>query len=381
MLKAYKYKLNLTGEQRVFMNKSFGCARVVYNYCLNQRIEAYEKDKSRISSFDLCKQVVALKNTFSWLREVDHQTLCCSVMNLDKAYKRFFKEKKGFPKHKSKHNKQSCQFTQGVDIDFDKELVRFPKIGWVKLHLSRKFDGKIKTTTVSRNACGMYFVSILVENGLSLPEKISGKAIGIDVGLKHFATLSNGEKIDNPKYYESELKRLAVLQRRLSNKIIGSNNRNKARIKVARCYYKISCKRNDFLHKLSTSIVRDNQTVVIEDLNVKGMMQNDKLSKSIGSASWSMFFDMLDYKCAWYGKELIKIDRFEPSSKKCSVCGEINHDLTLSDREWTCKCGTNLDRDLNAAINIKNAGAGSPGEPAESRTKVRAAKQEVYSCI
>lgn len=362
MLKAYKYKLSLNAKQASFMNQSFGCARVVYNYCLQRRVEAYETEKKSISQFDLCKEVVRLKKeeTHKWLAGVDHQSLCCSVQNLDKAFTKFFREKKGFPKFKSKkHSIQSCQFTQGIKIDFENKKIKFPKIGWCKLFLSRKFEGKIKTTTVSRNAAGMYFVSILVEDSMPLPKKQPIKestAIGIDVGLKHFATLSDGTKVDNPKHYQKAEKRLAVLQRRLSKKQKGSKNREKAKLKVAKQHYKITCKRSDFLHKLSTKITRENQTVIIEDLNVAGMLKNHKLAKSISSASWSEFFQQLQYKCEWRGHNLVRIGRFEPSSKMCS-CGEVNHKLTLKDREWTCKnCGTTHDRDLLAAQNIKRFG-------------------------
>lgn len=382
MLKAYKYKLDLNKAQREFMMKSFGCARVVYNYALNRRNEAYQKKEKAPTQFDLCKDVVRLKKTeeYHWLSEVDHQSLCCSVQNLDKAFSNFFRKKSQFPKFKSRRGKQSCQFTQGINIDFEKGKVRFPKIGWVNAFLSRRFEGKIKTTTVTMTPCGMLFVSMLVDNGEALPTKQAIReetAIGIDVGLKHFAILSNGTKIDNPKYLESSQKRLSVLQRRHSRKQKGSKNREKARIKAAKLHYKISNQRNDFLHKTSTMIIRENQTVIIEDLNVEGMLKNHCLAKSISSASWSSFFNMLTYKADWHGRNLLTIGRFEPSSKLCT-CGEKNNDLKLSDRDWTCKkCGAIHDRDLLAANNIKRfgltkqnllsySGAGSPSEPVES---------------
>lgn len=344
------------------MSQSFGCARVVYNYCLQRKVEVYQADKKSISQFDLCKEVVRLKKdeSYKWLADVDHQTLSCAVRNLDTSFTNFFREKKGFPKFKSKKSSnQSCQFTQGIKIDFENKKIRFPKIGWCKLFLSCEFEGKIKTTTVSRNAAGMYFVSILVDNFTPLPEKCDIKedtSIGIDVGIKHFATLSDGTKINNPKHYENAQKRLAVLQRRLFKKQKGSNNSQKAKLKVAKHYYKITCKHRDFLHKLSTKIVRENQTVIIEDLNVAGMLKNHCLAKSISSASWSEFFRQLQYKCEWNGCNLIRIGRFEPSSKMCT-CGIINNELSLNDREWICiACGTSHDRDLLAANNIKRFG-------------------------
>lgn len=391
VLKAYKYELVLNGEQAEFMSKSFGCSRVVYNYCLERKTKLYQEEGRSISQFDLCKEVVKLKKTeaYEWLNEIDHQTLSCSVQNLDKAYTKFFREKKGYPKFKSKHGKQSCQFTQGIKIDFEKSQVRFPKIGWVKARLSREFEGKIKTTTVSRTATGRYFVSILVDNGVPLPDKqpiAESTTIGIDVGLKHFAVFSNGEQVDNPKYLESSEKRLACLQRRLSRKEKGSNRRLRAKYAVARAHEKVANQRKDFLHKLTTKIIRENQSVVIEDLAVEGMLKNHCLAKSISSVSWSTFFSYLEYKSDWYGKNLIRIGRFEPSSKMCT-CGVINKELKLSDRDWKCgSCGTTHDRDLLAANNIKrfglqrqnlrHSGEGISVEPVELPTMVGALKQE-----
>ena len=362
VLRAYKYELVLNDSQKEFMNKSFGCARFIYNYCLDRKTKLYETEKKRISQFDLCKEVVLLKKKegFEWLQEIDHQTLSCAVMNLDKAFTKFFREKKGYPNFKSKHNsKQSAQFTQGVQIDFENNKIRFPKIGWCKVKFSREFDGLHKTVTVSRNSVGRYFVSILVDNDIPLPEKAlinESTAVGIDVGIKHFATLSTGEKIDNPKYYEKSQKKLAVLQRRVSKKVKGSNRHKKAKLRVAKLHYKITNQRKDFTNKLSTKIVRENQSVIIEDLNVAGMLQNHCLAKSISSVSWSEFFSQLQYKCDWYGKNLIRIGRFEPSSRLCT-CGVKNTELKLSDRKWTCKsCGVTHDRDLLAANNIKKFG-------------------------
>ena len=390
MLRAYKYTLDLNNSQKSFMNKSFGCARVVYNHCLDRRIKVYETDKKRISAYDLCKEVVLLKRTEEkkWLAEIDHQTLCCSVQNLDSAFTKFFREKKGFPKFKSKHGKQSAQFTQGIKIDFENKKIKFPKIGWCNIFFSREFEGNIKTVTVSKIPSGKYFVSILVDNSIPLPIKATIKektSIGIDVGIKTFATLSNGEQIDNPKYLENEQKRLACLQRRLSRKTKGSNRRTKAKLSVAKLHYKITNQRKDFLHKASSKIVSENQTIIIEDLNIDGMLKNHCLARSISSASWSEFFSQLQYKCDWYGKNLITIGQFQPSSKMCS-CGIINKELTLKDREWTCKsCGTTHDRDILAANNIKKLGlqkqnligAGSPAEDVEKSAVAGSMKRQV----
>ena len=223
--------------------------------------------------------------------------------------------------------------------------------------LSKTFEGILKTATVLMTATGKFFISILVEDGSETPKKeLFGydSTIGIDVGIKHFVTLSDGTKIDNPKFLKNSLQRLKVLQKRLSRKQKGSKNGDKAKYQVAKQHEKITNQRKDFLHKLTTKLVRENQAIAVETLNVAGMMKNHHLAQAIGDVSWSEFFRQLEYKCEWYGKTLLKIGQFEPSSKICNVCGSINHDLKLSDREWTCaRCGTFHDRDTNAAINIK----------------------------
>ena len=329
---------------------------------LNRRIEAYQKNKTRLSCVDLCKELTPLKkkDQYFWLNEVTNESLQQSIRNMDSAFTKFFREKKGFPKFKSKFGKQSCKFIQSVKVDFTSRKIRLPKIGWVRVFIDREFGGKIGTVTVSKNKAGKYFVSLVIKNDMPLPQKPEVKedqAIGIDVGLKHFAVLSTGEKIDNPKYLQKSEQRLKVLQRRLSRKQKGSNRRNAARLRVAKCHYKISCKRNDFIHKLSTRIIRENQTVVVEDLNVAGMLKNHCLAKAISSVSWSEFFRQLKYKADWVGRNVVTIGRFEPSSKICSVCGNTNNALILSDRDWTClNCGTANDRDVNAAQNIKQFG-------------------------
>jgi putative transposase len=361
VLKAYKYQLDLNKKQKDFFAKSFGCCRWVYNWALNKKNEQYQKNKESLSAIDLIKELTIIKKQeeMQWLGEVDSQSLQQSIRNMESAFTRFFREKKGFPKFKSKNNKQSCKFTQAVIVDFEKKKIRIPKIGWIRIFIDRKFEGKIGTVTVSKNPAGKYFVSVLVDNEKSLPKRKTIKektTVGIDVGIKNFATLSTGEKIDNPKHLEKSLQRLVVLQRRLSKKEKGSKRYEQARLAVAKLHYKITNQRKDFLHKLTARIVAENQGVVIEDLNVEGMMKNHLLARYIQSVSWSEFFRQLQYKCEWNGKNLITIGRFEPSSKLCS-CGEINHKLTLNDREWICeKCGTKHDRDVLAANNIKKFG-------------------------
>jgi putative transposase len=279
---------------------------------------------------------------------------------MDSAFTRFFREKKGFPKFKTKKNNYSSfQYVQFVSVDFKTNKIKLPKIGKVKFGKSRTFDGKIGTCTISKTPTNKYYISIIVDDGKPIPQKVpivSDTAVGIDVGIKDFAVLSNGKVYANPKFYEKDEKRLKVLQRRLSRKQKGSKRRERARLAFAKQHEKTHNRRINFIHQVTSEIVRENQTVVIENLNVEGMLKNHNLAKHIKSASWSEFFRQLQYKCEWYGKNLIRIGRFEPSSKMC-LCGYINKDLTLKDRKWECpQCGRHNDRDLLAAVNIKRFG-------------------------
>ena len=358
MLIAYKYRMYPDEEQREMFLKHFGACRFVYNWSLEQKIKAYESDKTSLSCFDLNAMLPDLKKEIEWLKEVNAQSLQQTNRNLDSAFKRFFREKKGFPKFKSRKNTiQSFHVPQYYIVDFDAGRIKLPKLGWVKTRISRSFDGAAKTATVSMTTTGKFFISILVEDGKETPEKESfgyDSTIGLDVGIKDFVTMSDGTKVDNPKFLKSSLQRLKVLQRRVSRKNKGSKNRDNAKYQVAKQYEEITNQRKDFLHKLTTKLVRENQAIAIETLNVAGMMKNHCLAQAIGDASWSEFFRQLEYKCEWYAKTLLQIGQFEPSSKICNVCGSINRDLKLSDREWTCAgCGTLHDRDVNASINIK----------------------------
>ena len=362
MIKAYKYRLYPTKEQSEFFEKSFGCVRFVYNWSLNQRIEAYQKYGTRISWVESCKRLTELKKQeeTKWLCEVATQSLQQSIRHMDSAFTRFFREKKGFPKfHSKKRGKLSFQLVKDISIDFNTHKVRLPKAGEVKFGKGKEFFGKIGTCTVSKKPTGKYYISILVDDGNPLPQKapiVSDTSVGIDVGIKDFAVLSNGKVYANPKFYEKDEKRLKVLQRRFARKQKGSNRREKARLAVAKQHERIKNHRENFIHQVTSRIVRENQTIIIEDLNVDGMLKNHNLAKHIASASWSEFFRQLQYKCDWQGKNLIRIGRFEPSSKMC-LCGYINKDLTLKDREWDCpRCGRHNDRDLLAAVNIKRFG-------------------------
>lgn len=362
MLKAYKYRLNPTSEQVSLMEKTFGSTRFIYNWALQTKIEAYQKDKTSLTAVDLCKKLTELKKQeeYVWLNEVSNECLQQSIRNMDQAFVKFFKEKKGFPKFKSKkRSRNSFKNILHIHVDFDGNRIKLPKLGWVKFYSNQTFKGKMGTVTVSKSTTNKYYVSILVDNGIRVPDKSPlnpDTAVGIDVGIKTFATLSDGSSFKNPKYLEKSSSRLKCLQRRLSRKEKGSKRREKAKLAVAKVYESISNQRNNFLHHVVNGILGENQTVVIEDLNVEGMMKNHKLANSIASASWSEFFKILNYKSEWKGVNLIRIERFEPSSKMCE-CGYIHRDLKLSDRVWTCpSCGSVNDRDLLAARNIKKFG-------------------------
>ena len=315
-----------------------------------------------MSYFNLAKELTVLKQNkqYSWLYEVANSSLQQSLRHLDNAFTKFFREKKGFPKFKSKkNNKQTYTLPIGVKIDFDTQRIYLPKFKkTIKVKIDRKFCGKIKTCTIKKTPTNKYFISVLVETTDTIPKKpkIEEKtAIGIDLGIKDFAILSTGEKIENQKNLAKLMPKLKVLQKRASRKQKGSNNRKKANLRLALLHEKVTNRRNDFLHKLSHRLTHDNQvnTLCLETLNVQGMIKNHRLAQAISDVSWSKFNDYLDYKTEWYGKNLIRIGQFEPSSKVCSVCGNINNELKLSDREWSCKnCHTHHDRDVNASKNI-----------------------------
>ncbi len=320
---------------------------------------AYQRDKKNLSRFELTGQLVELKQEFEWLNEINAQSLQSALKNLDTAYKNFFRTKEGFPRYKSKRdNFQSYQCPQHVKLDFEKARLYLPKFKeGIKIILRREFTGTIKTVTISRTPTNKYFASILVDDHKPLPDKLPIKeetAVGIDVGIKTFATLSDGRKIENLKFSDKSLHRLKWMQRKFKRKKKGSNRRKRWQRKIAKVHERISNQRSDYLHKVSDAITKQYNTVCIEDLKIKNMVKNKHLARSISDAGWGMFGTYLKYKCEWRGKNLIEIGTFEPSSKTCSVCGGKNADLQLSDREWECtQCGAKLDRDLNAAINIK----------------------------
>ena len=360
--RAYKYKLKPTFKQQECLNKAFGCCRFIYNWGLDKKIQSYKQTKKTIGYVELAHELTNLKNDgeHEWLKEVNNTSLQQSLRNLDAAFVRFFREKKGFPKFKSKKKNVDCaKYISGVHFDFDNWKVKIPKIGWVKLCKNKTFDLSMKygTLTVSKDKCGDYWCSIVVYDVEEKPKtKVSiYNSVGIDLGIKDYAILSNGTKYGNPKFLEKGQKRLKKLQRMFARTQNKSNRHEALKLKVARCHRVIANRRNDFLHKLSTMLVRQYDTMCLEDLNVDGMMKNKHLSNSIQSAAWSEFVRQLKYKSDWYGKNVLFIGRFEPSSKTCSKCGYVKSDLQLSEREWVCpKCGEKHDRDVNAAINIRD---------------------------
>ena len=369
LLKTFQLRLHPNRKQERMLSKHFGCARFVYNWGLARKRDEYKKTGKSPSWVDLCKELTVLKQGTYWLREVATHPLQSSIRHLDAAYQKFFKEKKGYPAFKRKHGRQAFQYPDGVKVDPERRLIYFPCIGWVRYLDGRNIDGQIKTVTVVRSATGKHYAQVLVATPENVPEKISldqSRAVGVDVGLTTFATFSDGRKVANPKFLKQSLLELVQANRRLSRTQKGSKNRIKARIKLALVHEQVANQRKDFLHKLTSQMVNENQvdTWVVETLNVAGMVKLRSLSRSIHDASWSEFVRQLAYKCDWRGKNLVKIGRFMPSSKMCS-CGAVNDDLRLADRTWTCgMCGVTHDRDILAAQNIlKFANLNTEGNP------------------
>ena len=371
MLRAIKIRLYPNATQATQINKLLGCYRVVYNQCLARKIKSYEENKitenkTTLGYFihhDLLKD-----DNFNWLREQNTKVLKQALIDMLNAYKNFFERYTGYPKFKSKRdNKQSCRFEIGaiskrnIYTDYKLSLANIKNI---KFKCSKKYTEylqknklNIKNATLKKLSCGEYYLSILVDGDLTHKIKESHHTVGIDLGIKDFVITSDGEVFDNFHFKKNVSKKLIRLQKQLSRKKTGSNNRNKARIKLAKAYKKISDKKEYYLHQVSNYLIDENQVICMEDLNVNGMLRNHKLAKSIQEMSFYEFKKMLEYKANWYGRKLIFVDRFYPSSKTCNHCGYINKKLKLSDRQWVCPdCGEIIERDYNAALNIRDEG-------------------------
>jgi putative transposase len=354
--KTYRFRIYPTAKQEQNLARHFGHSRFVYNYFLNQRKEQYQSDKKSDNYYKQAANLTKLKKEegTEWLKEVNSQTLQFALKSLDSAYTNFFRGNAMFPRFKSRRNKNSFTVPQFGRIDDGKLNIPKFKEG-IKIKMHRELKGKIGKMSITRTPTGKYFVSIFTEQEIEQLPK-TDKALGIDLGLKDFVITSDNKKFKNNRYTKQYARELKKAQQHLSRKQKGSNGFEKQKLKVAKIHEKIANSRLDTLHKVSYKLVRDNQLIAIEDLNVKGMIKNRKLSKHIADASWGNFVNLLQYKADWYGREVVKINRWYPSSKTCNECGWINQDLNLSVREWTCNNGHVLDRDENAAKNILKEG-------------------------
>ena len=358
--RAYKFRFNPTPEQEVILAQTFGCARFAYNHMLRLRTDAWFSRRERIGYHETSAALTQLKKDpeFAWLNEVSSVPVQQALRHLQTAFANFFAKRAKYPTFKRKDGPQSAEYTTSA-FKWDGKVLKLAKMNTpLDVRFSRTIPraAKVTTVTVSKDAAGRYFVSMLCDDTVQPKAEVEGK-VGIDLGLTHFAILSTGEKIAAPNTFRKHEAKLAKLQQSLAKKQKGSANRKKARLKVAKLHAKIADSRKDFLHKLSTRLINENQVIAIETLAVSNMQKNHSLAKSIADASWSEFVRQLEYKALWYGRELVGIDRWYPSSKRCSDCGHTVAKMPLNVREWACpECGTVHDRDINAARNVLAAG-------------------------
>lgn len=359
--KAYKYRIYPNKKQQMLIQKTFGCTRFIYNYFLDLRIKEYKENAKTLSYNDSSKLLTQLKKELLWLKEPDKDSLQKALKGLDNAYQKFFKEHTGFPKFKSKKDRHKSYRTSCTNnnIQFCGKHIKLPKLGMVKVRDKHIPSGRILNSTISQEPNGHYYVSLCCTDVICEQYVKTNKNIGIDLGIVDFAILSDGTKIENPRFNEKSEQKLAKLQRELSRKTIGSSNWNKTRIKVANLQKHISNQRTDFLHKTTTYLVKKYDIIAIEDLDVKSMKETDNTdrNKRVGDVSWSEFRRQLTYKTQWYGKKLSVVNRYFPSSQICHICGNNDGKKTENIRNWICpSCNNELDRDINAAINILNEG-------------------------
>lgn len=356
--KAFKFRVYPTREQELLLNKTFGCVRYIYNHFLALRKASYNYDKITLNFYDNSADLTELKKHFPWLKEVDSVALQQSLRDLDRAYKNFFKRKIGFPKFKSKKIHRYSYRTHSVKLSDDCRYVKLPKLGLVKLAGYSSIEGRILNATLSKTSSGKYFISFSVTDISDKYLERTNKNVGIDLGIKDLIITSDGKKYENHKYLSKSLARLRRFSKLHSRKARGSKNKEKARIRLARYYEKVTNQRKDILNKISTELVKAYDIICVENLNISNMVKNHNLARNINDASWGEFVRQLEYKCEWYGKKLVKVNTFFPSSQLCSSCGsKFLKVKDLSVRNWVCpNCKTLHDRDINASINILKEG-------------------------